>query len=175
MAFAGFPGALYNVRGSFNEYFRVQLTAAGLPSWLPAAVVNYDHPNQPLTCPSFSVAHLGTVAQEIAQGRHLDPGWRGARQVGMVEVSVWESQSRASGYVERNLRQMADLAVRVFATGAVVPILDVYGDGAAPTANGTILRVGPLTEEPEAADPNPDVRRVRLMGRYEWLQRVTAG
>jgi hypothetical protein len=175
MAFTAHPGAAYNVIGSFNDYFEREITAKGAPAWLPSAVVNYDWPQQPLTFPSWSVTHLGTETREVAQGRHLDPGWRGAEQIGLAEISCWESYQRAPGVAWRNLRTLRDMAARMFATGAAVPILDVYGTTGTPTGNGTILRAGPVREAPLGPDPNPDVLRVRLLVTYNYLERVTAG
>ena|SRR3990167_11487541 len=175
MAFTAHPGAHYNVRGSFNSYFQDRLTALGLPDWMPSAVIHFDYPRRPLTFPSFSVTHLDATPVEVAQGRHLDPGWRGAKRVGTIEINVWESEERASGAHDRNAQQMADMVARVFATGAVVPILDVYGSTASPTSNGTIARARPATLAPFAADPNPDVVRLRLLVNIDWLERVTAG
>ena len=175
MPFTAQPGAFFNVAGSFNDFFDKQLTAKGLPSWMTSAVVNFDMPQQPLTFPSFSVTHLGTETREMAQGRALDDGWRGAEQIGLAEISCWESYARASGLHVRNLRQMRDMAARVFATGAGINILDIYGTTASPTSNGTLLRAGPARETPVTPDPNPDVARARLVVQYRWLERVTAG
>lgn len=175
MTFPGFPGAFYNVAGSFDQFFRVQLTAAGLPDWLPSAVVNYDFPQKALTFPSWSVTHLGTVPREIAQGRNLDPGWKGVEQIGLADIRCWESVRRAQGAQGRNLRQMRDMASRIFATGAAIPVLDVYGSTANPTGNGTIIRISPLREVGLGPDPNPDITSVRLMAEYRYLERATAG
>lgn len=175
MPFTAQPGGSFNVEGSFNDFFLTQLTARGLPDWMTSAVVNYDYPQQPLTYPSFSVTHLGGPDPvEVAQGRTLDPGWRGARQIGLAEISCWESYNRASGNHPRNLRIMRDMAARVFATGVAINILDVYGTTGSPTANGTIIRAGPLRTDVAGQDPNPDVRRVRLIAQYTWLERATA-
>src|SRR3989337_686952 len=103
MPFTAHPGSFYNVAGSFNDFFADQVTANGLPAFMPSSVVNYDYPRQPLTYPSFSVTHLGQETREIAQGRNLDPGWRGAEQIGVAEISCWESYQRASGEQMRNL------------------------------------------------------------------------
>lgn len=175
MAFTAHPGAAFNVEGSFNNFFATQLTAQGLPGWMPSAVVNYDYPNRPLTYPSWSVTHLGALPVEVAQGRHLDEGWRGARQNGLVEVNCWESEQRASGQAYLHIRQMRDMAARVFATGAAIAILDIYGSTANPTGNGTIIRAMPVEDGVMPTDPNPDVIRRRLLVRYNWLERATGG
>ena len=175
MGYTAQPGALLNVVGSFNDFFNTQLTAKGVPAWLPSAVVNYDYPQQPLSYPSWSITHLGSEPREVAQGRHLDPGWRGVEQIGLAEIRCWDSLQAASGQHGLRLRTMRDMAARVFATGAAVPILDVYGSTAAPTSNGTILRAGPVREAPPGMEFNPDVTAVRLIVEYSWLERVTAG
>ncbi len=175
MAFTAQIGSFYNVAGSFNDFFEKQVTAKGLPAWMTSAIVNFDYPQIPLIFPSFSVTHLGHAPREVAQGRNLDEGWRGAEQVGLAEISCWESYARASGLHVRNLQQMRDMAARVFATGAGISILDVYGSTASPTSNGTIIRADPAQAAPAAADPNPDVLRMRLLVKYSWLERTSAG
>lgn len=175
MAFTGHPGATLNVEGGFNHFFETQLTAKGLPAWMPSAVLNYDFPQQPLTFPSFSVTHLGAEPVQEFQGRNLDPGWKGSEQMGVAEISCWESYARASGSHAYNLRIMRDMAARVFATGVSFAILDVYGTTVNPTGNGTIGRAGPASHAGTPPDPNPDVQRVRLLVQYRWMERVTAG
>lgn len=175
MGFTAHPGAFYNIAGSFDQFFATQLTAAGLPAWMPSAVVNYDFPQKALTFPSFSVTHLGTEPREVAQGRNLDAGWKGVEQIGLADIRAWVSVRNASGAQGRNLRQMRDMVARVFATGAAIPILDVYGSTAAPTGNGTIIRCKPVREVGVGPDPNPDITAVRLLVEYRYLERATAG
>src|SRR3989304_8434683 len=103
MPFTAPPGAFFNVAGSFNAFFDKQITAKGLPRGMARAVVNFDMPQQPLTFPSFSVTHLGTETREMAQGRALDDGWRGAGQIGLAEISCWERYARGSGLQARKL------------------------------------------------------------------------
>lgn len=172
MAFTAHLGAQYNVEGAFNNFFQTQLTAAGVPSFMPSAVVNYEHPNQPLTYPSFSVTHMSTINQEVAEGRHLDGGFKGARKIGLADVSCWVDYQQSSGQGNRNLRQMGDMISRVFATGAAFQILDVYGTTANPTGNGTLVRCEPAEESDVAPDLNPAIIRKRFVIQYNWLERV---
>src|SRR3990167_7128440 len=153
MGYTAQIGAFYNVAGSLNDYFLKQGTAQGLPAFVPRAVANFDYPQQPLTFPTWSLMHLGHDPREVAQGRQLDPGWKGVEQVGLAEIDCWESYQRASGQQRRNLTILRDMAARVFATGAAIPILDVYGSTAAPTSNGTLIRVRPVRESPAPPDP----------------------
>src|SRR3990167_5850424 len=117
MAFTAHPGAIYNVIGSFNNHFVTQLTGAGLPAWMPSAVTNFEYPALPLTYPSFSVTHLSTDPEPIAQGQNLDPGYRGYRRRGLAEISVWESVQTAGATHARNGQQMRNVAPPLFATG----------------------------------------------------------
>lgn len=175
MGYTAQIGAANNVEGSFNQFFTVQLTAKGLPSWLPSAVVDYDWPDKALTYPLWSVTHLGSIPQEIAQGRTLDPGWRGVRRVGLAEIDVWASYQYTTGNADMYSRIMRDMAARVFATGASFPILDVYGTTAVPTGNGTIIRAGPVEDAGRMPDPNPDILRRKLTVTYKWIERASAG
>ena len=175
MPYTAHPGSEYNVIGSFNDFFATQITAKGLPGFMPSAVINFDFPQSPLTFPSFNVTHLGAEAGIPTQGYHLDDGWRGIERIGLAEINVWESYSRAAGAHWRNVRIMRDMAARVFATGAAVAILDVYGTTGNPTGNGTILRAMPVTDSPLPNEPNPDIIRARMICEYRWFERATAG
>lgn len=175
MGYTAQPGAAYNVEGSFNDFFATQLTAKGIPSWLPSAVVGYDWPDKPVTYPMWSVTHLGSIPQEIAQGRTLDPGWRGARRVGLAEIDCWCSFQWGSASADAQIAQMRDMASRVFATGASFPIKDLYGTLNNPTGNGTIVRAKPVEDAGRIVDPNPDIVRRKLTVQYSWLERASAG
>ena len=173
MAFTAHPGSIYNAIGSFNNHFVTQLTGAGLPAWMPSAVTNFEYPALPLTFPSFSVTHLTTEAESVAEGQNLDPGYKGYRRRGLAEVSVWESVQRAAGAHVRNVQQMRDMAARLFATGSNIGILDLYAGTANPSGLTARLWCGPVRDAPVGPDPNPDVIRRRMLVPYEWLERVT--
>jgi hypothetical protein len=139
---------------------------------MPSAVVNYQYPYQSLTYPSFSVSHLGAVP--VVYHRDLGDGTRAAHMVGQAQVDCWESYNRASGQAAYNLLVMRDMAARVFATGAAMPMLNVYGSTATPTANGTLVRAEPAEYSHSPPDQNPDVMRSTLIVRYSWEERVSA-
>ena len=173
MPFTAHYGAAYNVEGSFNNFFRRNLTGAGLPTWMSSAVINYDYPRKPLTFPSFSVTHIGATPFAIAEGNVLDAGYRGVRQVGLAEIDAWESITRDPTGYQRNIRQMRDMVARIFATGAAIDILDVYGTTASPTAIGALIRARPAETIEAPPDPNPDIVRIRMLITYNWLERVS--
>lgn len=176
MGYTAQIGGAYNVEGSFNDYFNTQISGAGLPSFMPSAVVNFDYPNQPLTFPSFSVTHLGAFPGEGTEGRNLDAGFKGQQMIGLAQIGLWDSYQRSSGNQVANLRIMRDMAARLYLTGANIPILDVYGSTSAPTSNGTLIRasavetVKAINQDPE----NPDVWSMYLQVQYSWYERITA-
>lgn len=177
MGFTAHPGAEFNVIGSFNDFFAAQVTAKGVPAWMAggqSATVVFDWPQDPLLLPSWSVTHLGGDTTEVAQGRNLDPGWKGAKRVGLADISCWLSFNGVQPSGQAYLRQMRDMAARVFATGAAIAILDVYGSTTSPTGNGTIIRAEPGRDVPVGRDLNPDVLRARLLVPYSWLERASA-
>jgi hypothetical protein len=126
-----------------------------------------------LTFPSFSVTHIGATPFEIAEGNTLDAGYRGVRQVGLAEINVWESITRDPTGYRRNIQQMRDMVARIFATGAVISILDVYGTTASPTGIGAHIRARPAETIEVPTDPNPDIARIRMLIGYSWLERVS--
>lgn len=174
MGFTAHPGAAYNVEGTINKFILDNITAQGLPTWMASSVVNFDYPDTPLTYPSFSVTHLAQIGTAIAQGNQLDPGFKGRRKDGIVEVNCWESKERGHPGHNQHVKQMADMVSRVFATGASTQILDVYGSTANPTSNGTLVRMGGAEPVTTPRDPNPDVLRIRILIGYNWLERATA-
>lgn len=175
MGYTGQPGGMLNVEGSFNYFFEKYLTAKGIPSFMSTAVVNYDWPRQPLTYPSFSVVHLGSMRGQTWQGHVVDEGFRGAEMIGLAQIDVWESYNRASGNDKYNIRIMADMASRVFATGASIPILDVHSTTASPNQiSGTIIRAEQAESRGLIADPNPDITRMSLLVQYRWIARASA-
>jgi hypothetical protein len=156
MSYTAQIGAALNAEGSFNDHFAKQITGAGLPAFMPSAVVNYQYPYQSLTYPSFSVSHLGAVP--VVYHRDLGDGTRAAHMVGQAQVDCWESYNRASGQAAYNL----------------LPMLNVYGSTATPTANGTLVRAEPAEYSHSPPDQNPDVMRSTLIVRYSWEERVSA-
>jgi hypothetical protein len=172
MAYTAQIGNALNAEGAFNSHFATQVTGKGLPAFMPSAVVNYQYPYQPVTYPSFSVTHLGAVP--TTYHRDLGDGTRAAHMVGQAQIDCWESYNRASGQALYNLRVMSDMVARVFATGAAIGMLNVYGSTATPTANGTLVRAEPAEYSHSPPDQNPDVMRVTLLVRYSWEGRVSA-
>lgn len=171
MAYTAQPGGTLNVEGSFNQFFAANITARGLPDFMPSAVVNYDYPRQPLTYPSFSVTHFAAMPVQRFEGHQLDPGFKGAEFEGIAQIDCWESYQRASGNDKYNIRIMADMAQRVYATGAAIQILNIYAATANPSANGTVIRMNQAESMGLVPDPNPDITHWSLRVPYRWMAR----
>lgn len=175
------PYGEVNVEGSLNRYFRVQITAAGLPTWITGVTAYFDFPDHPITAfPCFTITHFGHSDSPIAQGNIVQgspSAVTGRRNDGMLEVSCWVN-TRNSGGGRNNsamiqLRSMRDMVKRCFISAQTygVAILDVYGATAAPTSISALVRMGAVEEAAVDRDPNPSVLRKRLLIDYWWVER----
>jgi len=166
----------YNVEGTLNNWVRVNLTAAGVPVWMPSARVVFDYPETPLISGhsghAFSVTHLGAEVVGTFEGNNTVAGSAGQMMQGMMEVNCWVSKQQAGGAWPGRLRQMGDMVGRLFTSGSQVEITNLYTSTAAPSGAGGLINVKRAYEVQVAPDPNPDIMRRRFLTTYRWIERV---
>lgn len=172
------PFGAYSVEGSLNEWFRVNLTAAGIPAWMPSARVVFDYPETPLISGysghAFSLTHLGAPeAIEDFQGRHVMGGSAGRRMGNLLRIDCWVSKQQAGEAYQARLRQMGDMVAYLLDSAISVPITNVYTGVAAPTAIGGLIRLGDVQSVavPNPDSQNPDLHRRSFNISYEWIER----
>ena len=175
MAFSHTYGQ-YNVETTVNRWIDTNLTAQGIPAWMPSARVLFNYPETRLISGhsghAFTVSHLGSETIESYQGRNVD-NRLGVTKAGIVEVNVWVSKSAAGGRVMQWSKQAGDMVSYLFTSGRETEIVDAYGSVSSPTGVGAIVRF----HTPEQAgvsnpDPdNPDLIRRRYLLRYQWIER----
>ena len=172
------PYGTYNVQGSLNEWFRVNVTAAGIPTWMPSARILYDWPEEGIITGhsghAFTVTHLGPDPVGSYQGRIVGDGQRGTNMLGIMEVNCWVSREYAGGAFTQRLRQMSDMVSYLFGSARAVAITDFYGDISNPENVTAIVRLEAGRQVAVGPDVNPDIRRMRFLANYTWLERVSA-
>lgn len=172
------PYGTYNVQGSLNEWFRVNVTAAGIPAWMPSARVLYDWPATGLidghSGHAFTVTHIGPDPIGSYQGRTVGDGQRGTNMLGIMEVNCWADKQIAGESVTKYLRQMSDMVSYLFISARSVDIKNIYGSTTDPANVTAIIRLEAGRQVGVGPDVNLDIRRQRFLTNYTWLERASA-
>lgn len=175
MAFSWDRGQ-FNTRGSFNRWFRVNVTANGWPTaYHPAGFdVNFEYPDVPLRFPSISVTHMGGAAEMVAQGHHLGgpTPLSGQRQHELTDISIWASGQANSPWV-RDLMQSRDLVAHLFTNTLSFDLLNVYATTAVAdlTAIG-IARIDSWGDAPAPLEASPNIHRQRMLVRWSYMSHL---
>lgn len=167
----------YNVQGSFGQWFAKNITANGMPLWMPSARVLFDWGKErPLISGysghAFTVSHLPDRVTQSYQGRRADNGSAGETRAGLVDVSCWVSKSIAGEATNARLRQMRDMVEDLFLTNTNIAYANLYA-ATAGTASATARMnlLGVEFEPPQGEPPNFDIWRIRGVAGYEWVNR----
>ncbi len=175
MAFS-WPRGQYNARGSFNRFFRVNVTANGWPTaFHPGGFdINFDYPDIPLQFPSISVTHMGGAAEMVAQGHHLGGPipLSGQRQHELTDISIWASGQANSSRV-RDMMQARDLVAYLLTSALTFDLLNVY----ATTAVGDLTAIGiaKIDSWNDAAarlEQATNIRRQRMIVRWSYMSHL---
>ena len=173
------PYGSYNVEGSFNDWVRVNLTAAGLPTWMPSARLLFDWPESYLISGhsghAFTVTHLGKPETiQRYQGRNTISGSAGQTVMNLAQVDGWISKQQAGAAYNQRLRQMGGMIEYLFTSGREIEIKNLYTSTAAPSGIKALIRLNPAQGQtiPNPDPINPDYFRVRYLVSYNWLERV---
>ena len=126
-----------------------------------------------LTSPAFSIVHLGVTEEVLTQGDLVDGGQRGTRQHGIADVSCW-AYAQDNYNWNRDLMTMRDMVKKLFAANKAFMIVDGYANTATPPNTPYILRIQRVAEEPTLPDPNPNVKRRRMLVYYWYFERQPA-
>ena len=166
----------YNVEGTVNEFFRVNLTANGIPTWMPSARIVYDWGvEHPLISGhsghAFSLVHGDSRVVQEYEGNRADNGSAGHTREGIAEVNVWISKQAAGHAYTQRLRQATDMVLDLFTSGISTGLGDIYGSTATPANLTALVRFGRPEMIAVAPDPNPDIMRTRIRIPYRWVMR----
>jgi len=175
MPFSALWGA-YDVEGSVNEFFRVNITARGIPAWMPSARVLYNLGTEGLILSgysghAFTVSHLGSQPIAQYQGGRVDAGSGGYTRQGAVQIDCWASKTYAGESFAARLRNMRDMVAQVIGSGQSLLILNAYTSTATPINTTAIVRIQPPTFDGITVDRNPDYIRIRSVATYRWVER----
>ena len=168
MAFTWTTGE-YNVVGSLNRYFANNI-GTNLPTFFTAARVNFNYPNEPLfpsgaTAQVFSVSYLSSFEEMLSQGDLMDAGKRGQRRHGLAAIDCWVNALDNYNW-QRDLFVMTDMVTKLFSINRTIQIVDMYGGGTSNT--GYTIRIERVDGLATTPDPNPNIKRQRLMLHYTY-------
>ena len=159
----------FDVQGSINKFI-VENLLTNKPDWTNDLPINFDYPNQPLVFPSFSVTHLPSNEVQRYGGDGVGGGNKGVLETAIADISCWVDSTNAQDY-QMKLRQMVDMVKKLFRQNVDIPILGLYSSVTAPSQTGYIVKVRSIRETPSSPDPNPAIKRVRILVSYNWVQR----
>jgi hypothetical protein len=173
MAFSHTYG-IYNVEGTLVAWLAGQL-AANKPTGVTTALLNLNHPEQPLAPPEWSVHFLGYDPDVSGiQGGHVGGGDVGGRLFGIMEVNCWVS--RKTDAWRKTLNQMQDAVLKAVTvlreTGGGVVLRDFYTSENTPSALTAIVHIERAEVVTTAPDPNPDIERRRILIYFNWVERA---
>lgn len=162
----------FNVEASLNEWLRAALTAFTRPSWLTTMPgIVYDAPQTTASMPCFSFLHIPVATLDAYEGRNVGDGMKGAKSMGMMDVSCWVSRSKSVSYAAQ-LRTMADMVQSAAVAKTAVVVMDYATSLTAPSSAGYKVDIGDITVTPTQPDPNTDVERIRILIDYSYVFRA---
>lgn len=173
----------YAAEASLNWHLHKHLsalTADWFVAWrlAPAesAHLRFDWGDEPLNPPCFAVAHLETEADTPGLGysRHAGAAGTGYPVAHLTEISCWHtrywSPTSPNPAWAAQLRQMADMVRRVFASAPQAPLLDLDSATAHPFVTAGLIRFRGIREVATPPDPNPALVRRRILLSWTHLE-----
>ena len=165
----------YSVQSSLDLFCKTSL-GLELPSWFtwvygttPPRSLNFGYPEQPLNFPSFGVTHLGDVGEDYFQGDRADGTYKGIRRAAMMEINCWESSKNNPAW-SQHLRQMSDMVHKLFRNNRTVDMYN-FSNPSSPSKLTALIRIERIREVDTVPDPNPSVKRKRVLVTYSWIER----
>lgn len=176
MAFSH-PYGQSNAIASVNDWFESNITANGMPNWMPSARVVYDFGKEnPLfdghSGHAFSVNHFDVGVAAEFQGRNTVGGSAGQISEGMLEINCWINKRQAGEDFVSRLRTMGEMVSYLFISASDVLLNDYNINQNNPPFTSALVRLDPARRLVVGDDPNPDVRRQRFQANYRWVERV---
>lgn len=159
----------FNVTATLNYHFYAALAAFTLPSWLPLPTVYADFPESEPTLPAFSLTHFGVDSARRWQG-DSDGTNKATLDTALMEISAWASRSNVNWSAQ--IRTMTDLIKSWAVANANLRVKDYAASLSAPSDTAYLVRLRDAREVDVMTDPNPDVRRRRVLIAYRWVYRA---
>ena len=162
----------FNIRGSLMAWLDAGLQT-NKPDSIASVRLNYDHPEQPLAPPEWSVYFLGSFNDPAPfGGANVGDGKTGGRRYGLLEVDCWASRNNTAW--RKQLAQMGDSVTKTYHAAASngVRVYDFYTSETTPSALAYRIVLDGIEEREVAPDPNPDIERRRLLIHFNWIERV---
>lgn len=176
---------IVNVTDSVNFFIKNNL-GSSLPSWMDwnngvtqPRPLNFSYPDQPLSFPSFSVTHHSSDPLIYSEGDRADGTWKGTIRQGMMEINCWTLElvlDKNGNPVGKNnqwrvqLYTMRDMVYKLLQQNRFITLYD-FTTPTAPTALAALIRIKDMRESSVLPDPNPAVKRLRILVSYVWTER----
>lgn len=158
-----------NVRTTLNNSFNTALAAFTLPSWLTLPTVYvYWSEDEPIL-PAYGIAHFGVDSEMRWQG-NTDGTNTVLHDTALMEISAFASRSNVNWAAQ--LQTMGDIVRTWRADNPNVRIKDYAANQSSPANTNFLVRLEDLREVEVVDDPNPDVRRRRMLISYRWVYRA---
>lgn len=163
----------FNVEASINRFIKDGLTAITRPSILPTLPTFVENmPEVKANLPAFSFVHLPAGSIDSFQGRNAEPGAKAARDLGILDLSLWVSRLSANWNAQLRVMQAMVKTVYLDSKSGVI-IKDYTTTPAAPSASSYRVVFNDMDIVITSAEVNPDIERRRMLIKYEWLMRST--
>jgi hypothetical protein len=174
----------YNVTNSINHFIRTNL-GLSVPKWMTwnygvtePRTLNFYWPDQPLNFPSFSVTHHASDPVMSFEGDRADGTYRGIRRQGSMEINCWVleiilnkdgSQTKNTQWMLQ-LQTMRDMVFKLLEQNRFIPLYDC-SDPLNLVALNAVVTIKDIRETTLVPDPNPAVKRIRILATYRWTER----
>jgi hypothetical protein len=181
------PFGFANVTASIN-YFLKQNLGTNLPDWMTfnygvtqPRTLNFYWPDQPLNFPSFSVTHHSSDPVGEYEGDRADGIYKAIERQGLMEINCWvlEVIQNKDGSQTKNqnwmlqLQQMRDMVFLLFQQNRSITLYDCSNPNSLQDLHA-LIRVRDIRDTILIPDPNPAVKRVRIIITFRWKERWVA-
>lgn len=166
------PSNAFNVETTLNQWFATELALIDRPAWLPnLPTFVYDMPEADLPTPCISFFHLPISDRSLWMGDATGEGERGLQSAALLDISLWASRLSVNWLAQ--VRTMRTMVQRLVTATPTVIIQDVWYDTSSGTDTSYKINFFDLEAGAVESDANPDIKRQRLLLRYEYVTRAT--
>jgi hypothetical protein len=163
----------YNVEASINKHIKDALTAITRPSILPTLPSFVENtPEVTASLPAFSFVHLPAGSIDSFQGRNAETGTKAARNLGILDLSLWVSRVTVNWNAHLRVMQAMVNTVYLDSKSGVI-IRDFRTTPSAPTVSAYRVVFNDIDIVIVSPDANVDIERRRILLKYEWMMRST--
>lgn len=172
------PANVANARYTIKRWVVEAVADYDWPSYLDAVRVIMDMPETEANLPAISISHLQFITSDNYQGRNAENGVMAVKATDTAEIGLWASRSALWNGAEcwmLQLEHMQSFMMSLYTANPTLQLWDVSTDYNNPVSVPYKLNFRSLNAVQAAADPNPDVMRIRLLLTYNFNMRSASG